>query len=185
MHPLSDPRPWKTLETTLIYDKYPYTRIRKEVVALPNGQTIDDYLVLDYPEWVVVMALTADQEFILVRQYRHGIGAVHYELVAGMIEDGETLLDTARRELLEETGFSGGEWQDWLVCSANPGTHSNRAHIFLATGVEYRGGQALDATEELTVHRLPVSEVRTRLEQGEIVQGMHAAALWKWFALEG
>jgi 8-oxo-dGTP pyrophosphatase MutT (NUDIX family) len=177
---MSDPQPWKILSSRYVYERRPYLAVREDKVDLGDGRTIDDYFVFEYPEWVIVLAVTADDRFVVIRQYRHGHGSIHYELCAGTIEPGENLLETARRELLEETGYGGGRWQEWLVASANPGTHTNLAHIFLATGVEWRQHAELDETEDISVHLLTRVELLHEMETGGMIQALHLAALWKY-----
>lgn len=182
---MPDPQAWQVLDRRYVLDRQPYMTLREDTVLLPNGARIEDYFVFEYPEWVIVLAVTKSQEFVLIRQYRHGIGQVHYELAAGVVDTGEVLLDSAKRELLEETGYGGGEWQLWMQASANTGTHTNTAHVFLATGVEKLGTQDLDATEEIEVHVLSASEMLEQMEQGGVFQAMHLAPLWKYFAVYG
>ncbi|MPN38875.1 hypothetical protein SDC9_186400 [bioreactor metagenome] len=91
-------------------------------------------------------------------------------------------LETARRELLEETGFGGGEWTEFMTLSANPTTHTNLTHVFLARDVIKLCAPAPEDTENLTVMLMEAAEVRRLLENGEIVQALMAAPLWKYFA---
>lgn len=179
---MSDPQPWQVLDRRYVLDRQPYMTLREDTVLLPNGARIEDYFVFEYPEWVIVLAVTKQQEFVLIRQYRHGIAQVHYELAAGIVDPGESMIDSAKRELLEETGYGGGDWQLWMQTSANTGTHTNTAHIYLATGVEKLGVQALDATEEIAVHVLPAGEMLEQMQHGGVFQAMHLAPLWKYFA---
>ncbi|MDX2135423.1 MAG: NUDIX hydrolase [Saprospiraceae bacterium] len=174
------PLPWFTEQSVYLFQRPPYLTVRKDTVVLPNGARIDDYFVLEYPDWVVSLALTEDGHFVCIRQYRHGIGDVHFELPAGVADPGEPLLDCARRELLEETGYGGGVWRPWIVASANPGTHNNRAHVFLATGVARIAEPALDATEDISVHILSPADMRRTLEHGGVSQAIHQAALWRY-----
>lgn len=180
-----DPPHWQTLRTRYVYDKKPYMTLREDHVRMASGAEIEDFFVFEYPDWVSVLAVTESGEFVLIRQYRHGIGQVHFELPAGVVDPGEPLLASARRELLEETGFGGGDWQLWLEASPNPSTHTNTCHIFLATGVQKLHEQNLDLTEEIAVRLLPPKKVRDALQNGGIFQALHAAAIWKYFALNG
>jgi len=177
-----EPQSWLVEDSRYVYDRKPYMTLREDAVRLPNGTIIPDYFVFEYPDWVSVLAVTTEGQFVLIRQYRHGIGAVHYELAAGVVDPGEPLLDSARRELLEETGYGGGHWQSWLRACANPGTHTNWCHIFLATGVERVEDQQLDHTEDISVHLLSREEVLTVLRSGGVAQALHTAALWRYFA---
>ena len=156
--------------------------LREDTVQLANGAVIPDYFVFEYPDWVSVLAVTKQGELVLIRQYRHGIAKVYYELVAGVADEGASLLENAQRELLEETGYGGGQWQLWSSISANPATHTNTAHVFLATAVEKIAEQDLETTEEIGVRVLAPEKVRELLLNGEIFQAIHAAALWKYFA---
>ncbi len=177
--------PWRTLSSRYVYARPPYMTLREDTVLLPNGARIEDYFVFEYPDWVMTLAVTQQGDLVLIRQYRHGIGQVHLELAAGVADPGEPLLASAQRELLEETGYGGGTWQLWLQASANPATHTNTSHIYLAEGVEKLREQDLEATEDIAVEVLPPAQVRQLLLDGEVFQALHAAALWKYFAIRG
>jgi len=178
----NDPQPWSVLDRRYVLDRQPYMTLREDTVLLPNGARIEDYFIFEYPDWVNVVAITAEQEFVLVRQYRHGNEQVHYELAGGVADPGEPFLEGAKRELLEETGFAGGEWEHWVTLSPNPATHTNHCHIFLAKGVEQVDNQQLDATEEIAVRLLPMKDALEMLRSGGVSQALHAAALWRYFA---
>ena len=89
----------------------PWLTVRRDSLKLPNGKLNPEFYVLEYPSWVNVTAITEDGMFVMIRQYRHGLGQVGIELCAGVVEEGEAPLDAARRELEEETGYTGGEWE--------------------------------------------------------------------------
>lgn len=173
---------WKTLESKYII-KRPWLTARVDKVELPNGTVHPEYYVLEYPEWVNVIAITAEGKFVMVEQYRHGLADVFTELVAGVVENGEDPLQAARRELLEETGYGNGEWQLFTVLSANPSSMTNLTYTFLATGVEPVTEQHLDATEDIAVKLLTQNEVRIMLHEDKVKQSLMAAPLWKYFAL--
>lgn len=92
---------------------------------------------------------------------------------------------TAQRELLEETGYGNGSWQEYMQISPNPSTHTNITYCFLATGVEKISEQHLEDTESLSVHLLTLAEVKELLQKGEIKQALMAAPLWKYIAEKG
>ena len=172
---------WKTLDSKYLFKK-PWLTVRVDKVQLPTGAIIDEYYILEYPEWVNTIATTKDGMFVFVRQYRHGIGKTVNELCAGVVEEGEDPMDAAKRELLEETGFGGGEWTPWMTISANASTHTNLTHCYLATGVEPIREQQLDNGEDIKVRIFSREEVLEMLRQGEVWQSLMTAPLWKYFA---
>ena len=163
----------------------PWLTARRDHVKLPTGVENKEYYILEYPDWVNIIAITKEGEFVMIRQYRHGLGETRYELSAGVCEESEDPMESARRELYEETGYGGGEWQLWMTVSPNPSTSTNLTYSFLATDVERISTQHLEATEDITVHLLSEAEIRTLLENDEIRQALMAAPLWKYFASKG
>lgn len=170
---------WEILSTEYLVRR-PWLTARRDVARLPDGRVNNEYYVLEYPDWVNVIAITKDGLMVMERQYRHGLGNTCFELPCGVIEDGETPLEAAKRELLEETGFAGGEWTPWMVLSPNPATSTNLAHSFLAVGVEKVSGQHLDATEDIEVFLLEPQFVRELLDNNKILQALMAAPLMKY-----
>lgn len=175
---------WKILDSKYII-KRPWLTARVDKVELPNGVVHPEYYVLEYPSWVNVIALTADHQFVMVEQYRHGLGDVFTELVAGVVEENEQPLHAAQRELLEETGYGKGDWQLFTVLSANPGSMTNLSYTYLATNVEPISTQHLDETEDIAVRLLTETEVKAMLMDDRMKQALMAAPLWKYFALQG
>jgi len=175
-----DPQAWSTLGTNYLYRK-PWLTMRQDTVQLPNGRVIDDYYIWEYPPWVNVLAVTPEQQFVLIRQYRHGIGRVNYELPAGVHDkQEESLLESAKRELHEETGYGGGRWSPLLELSPNPALQNNITSTWLAEGVELLGGQQLDATEEISVHLVSLDELRSIALDGSMLQALHVAPILKY-----
>jgi 8-oxo-dGTP pyrophosphatase MutT (NUDIX family) len=161
-----------------LVQKPPWLVLRQDHVRLPGGAEIAEYWVSEFPPWVNVVAVTAGDEVVLVRQYRHGLGAVHYEIPAGVVDPSDPNPEAAaRRELLAETGYGGGRWSPLLTLSANPGLQSNLSYSFLAEGVERLAEPAPEATEDLRVHLVRVDRVGALIEAGEVVQALHAAPL--------
>lgn len=176
-----DKRKWKVLDSEYLF-KRPWLTVRCETVQLPNGIINKEYYILEYPDWINIIALTKENQFIFIRQYRHGIQQTNYELCAGVCEKNEPPLVSAQRELLEETGYGKGDWKEYMVISANPSTMTNVTHCFIATGLEKIAPQQLEDTEDLTVHLLSIEEVKELLISDQIKQSLHAAPLWKYIA---
>lgn len=178
-------RKWTVLASEYLARK-PWFTVRHESLVSPEGRRIPDYYVLEYPDWVNVIAVTARGEYLMVSQYRHGLGTTDYELVAGVSEPSDaSMLDAARRELLEETGYGGGRWRLLTVVAPNPATQNNRTYCFVAEGVEAIAEQRLDPTEEVRVHRLRLDEVKELLHGDRIRQALMAAPLWRYLYEEG
>ena len=182
MIPELENRKWKVLTSEKMLDRGVWMRLRKERVQLPSGVEVPEWFILDFPNWVNVIAITKDGKFVMEDQYRHAVGETHFELVAGVIDDGETPLEAAKRELSEESGYGGGTWEEFLCVAPNPTNQSNYSYTFLATGVEKIGEQHTDASEDICVHLFTRDEIRELLETGKIIQAMHLAPLWKYFA---
>ncbi len=175
-------RKWTILESEYLI-KRPWLTARKDHVLLPTGVENKEYYILEYPDWVNVIAITKDGRFLMERQYRHGIQLTCYEICAGVCEANETPLESIKRELHEETGYGGGNWTFWMSISANTSTTSNICHCFLATEVEPVGDRHPEATEDISIELLTLGEVRTLLLTDQIKQSLMAAPLWKYFAV--
>ena len=177
-------RAWKVLKSENILRLGPWLSVRQECVELPNGTQIPSWYILEVPDWINVIAITKDGKMVMEDQYRHGLGETHYELVAGVVDEGETPLQAAQRELSEETGYEGGEWRLFMTLSPNPNNHNNLSYTFLATGVEKKREQHQEPTEDIHVDIMSREEVYELLQSGEIIQALHAAPLWKYFKEE-
>jgi len=175
----------KILCPTVIESEYiikrPWLTARRDRLLLPDGRVNPEFYVLEYPSWVNVIAVTDEGQFVMVRQYRHGLGAIGTELCAGVVEEGEEPLEAAKRELWEETGYSGGHWELQCVISGNPSTTNNLTYCFLATGVTPGGGQHLDPTEDIEVVTLSRSELLAMMQRDELKQALMLAPLWRYF----
>ena len=169
-------KPWKILES-----HYIHKNVRIDKSELPNGMTIDGF-VLEYGDWATILALTKQQEVVLIRQYRHGAQKVILELPGGAMEteDGGPM-QSARRELLEETGYTSDNFIQIGCVSPNPANQTNLIYSFLALDAEKAGSQDLDETEDIEVVLKPLEEVIGMAKSGELFQSMQVSAVF--FAL--
>jgi 8-oxo-dGTP pyrophosphatase MutT (NUDIX family) len=176
-----DPMQWEVLESEYLF-KRPWLTARREHVKLPTGAEIQDFYILEYPDFCNVIAITKEGQFVLERQYRHAQQITGYEIPAGCVEPGEDAMEGAKRELYEETGYSGGEWRHFMTISPNPGACTNYSHTFLAIGVEKVSTQHLEESEDISIELFSEEEVFEMLQRGEFHQAMMVAPLWKYFA---
>jgi 8-oxo-dGTP pyrophosphatase MutT (NUDIX family) len=175
-----DPKHWKVRKREYLSREFWYT-VRVDEVELPTGAVIAKYWVNEYRPWVNVVAITKRDEVVLVRQYRHGLERVHFEIPAGTTDDGETSHEAAaRRELLEETGYGDGRWSPLVTLSANPALQNNLTHTFLAEGVERVAEPHTEASEDLRVHLVPVADLEAMIDAGDFIQALHTAPLLKY-----
>jgi len=166
-------KPWKILASTYLRD-----HIRLDRCELPNGKIIEG-TVLEFRNWVTVLALTKQQDVVLVRQYRHGVQKVILELPGGAADDlNESPLETARRELWEETGYTSDRLIQIGSVSPNPANQTNLIYSFLALDAEKAGDQHLDETEEIEVVLKPLEEVIAMAKNGELLQSMQVSAVF-------
>ena len=177
----------KEKQATVLSSRYisqkPWLTIREDKIRLSNGAEIPEYYVLEYPEWGNVLAVPKDKKFLMIRQYRHGTGTINYELCGGCVDDDDSSpMAAAQRELMEETGYGKGKWRLNLKLSANPSTSNNWTYNFIAEDVELIGEQHLDGGEDISSHLLSLEEVKALLKNNEIIQSVHACALWKYLA---
>ena len=168
--------PWKILSST-----HPGANVRIDQCELPGGKHIEGF-VLEYRDWVTVLALTKHREVVMVRQYRHGARRVIEELPGGSMDATDASPEEAvRRELLEETGYDSQRFIEIGKASPNPANQTNLIHSFLALDARKVGPQHLDETEEIEVLLKPLEEVIRMAERGELLQSMQVATLF--FAL--
>lgn len=175
-----DPQPWTLVEREYVLRHPPWLTVRRDHYRLPNGHEIPRYWISEFPPWVNVLAVTADDRAVMIRQFRPGLAAVHYELPAGYVDDGEPLEAAARRELLEETGYGGGRWSRLAELSANPALQTNLTTTYLVEDAQPMRPPALEDGEDLRVHLVPLADLPGIIDAGDMVQSLHAAPILRY-----
>lgn len=173
---------WKVLKSSYLHES-PWLTVRLDAVELPNGHVIPDFYVLEYRDWVNVIALTTDGRFLLEKQYRHGIQEFSYELPAGIVDKGEEPMLATQRELLEETGYKGGEWNLFMKTAPNASAMTNYCYTYLAVGVEPSGETHLEESEDIESLLFTRDEVISLLESGQIIEADMVVPLWKLLSI--
>jgi 8-oxo-dGTP pyrophosphatase MutT (NUDIX family) len=156
----------------------PFLRLRSDVIALPDGEIIENYYVRESRGFTVIFPLTADGHVVLVRQYKHGAARTVLELPAGAIDEGESAAQCARRELAEETGYGGDEPELIGSYLADPTNSDGSFHLFLVRNAEPRVAQSFDQTEDIALQITPLRELRAMLRDGRIDTGSHVASVY-------
>jgi ADP-ribose pyrophosphatase len=141
---------WEVLDSQMVFDQ-PWYKLRRDVVRLPNGRVMEDYLVAVQKDFVITVPVLPNSSVLVLSQYKHGIGKVIAEFPGGLPEENETTEDSAKRELLEETGHSASVLTKLATLAENPTKSTGWMHIYLATGLEQTAGQMLDGTGEVEV----------------------------------
>ncbi len=161
----------------------PLFNVRFDRVRHPASSIEISRMVLETPEWVNVVAITTAGDIVMVEQYRFGVSALTTEPVGGVVDPGESPLEAAKRELLEETGFGGGRWRSLGTVQANPAFHDNSCHLWLAEDVQRVQEQALDPGEAIRVHLMTLDDVKEAIGDGRLQHPLGLAALSRVFPL--
>jgi ADP-ribose pyrophosphatase len=168
---------WKLKKSEIVFE-HKWYKLRKDEVELPNGRVVDDYFVSVRPNVVVIFALTDNDEVVLVRQYKHGVQQIVTELPGGVVDDDEDFEEAARRELLEETGYSSHRFEKIATLFDNPTKDTNKINLYFAKDAKKKGEQALDENEEIEVHMVKKDLLQGKILSGEInVSGSVAGIL--------
>lgn len=151
--------------------------VRKARVLLPNGQeSVREYIV--HPGAVVILAFLDNGSLLFERQFRYPLRRVFLELPAGKIDPGEAIIETAKRELLEETGYTASEWEYLGVMHPCIGYSDERIEIFAAHSLHLAGEKQLDHNEFLEVVELSAADAKQAVWDGRITDAKTITALF-------
>lgn len=169
---------WEKLSSKYLV-KEKWATLRVDTCKMPDGTLIDDYYVLEYPDWVNAVALTENNEVIVIKQYRHAAGEVILEIPGGCVDPGEKAAVAIKRELLEETGYDFDSIEPIYSLYANPSTSANKTTTYLAKGGRKVQEQQLDGREEIQVELISLDQLKELVLQNRFPQALHASAVYQ------
>ena len=164
--------PWKVLES-----HHPRPGFRIDKCELGNGHLLDAY-ILEFRSWANVVALTKNNEVVLIKQYRQGVKEVLWEIPGGVVDDDEDTMEGMKRELLEETGYTAKEFIQLGKLYPNPAIQTNSLYYFLALGAGKVSEQGLDDGEDIEVHLVSLDELIEMINRGKFPHALQVAALF-------
>lgn len=181
----ADIQPWKTKSSKQVFHS-PFVSVNSSTVELPNGSVIDDFYTVTIQNAALIVATTSDEQIILTKEYRYACKEVVTECPAGMFEDNEDPLMTARRELLEETGHGSEDWTYLGPTFESTSKLTNTMHLFWAKNCKRVSDQSLEESEgNIEVMAMPIDEAIELVMNGSIKPNSSAHAILKVARLIG
>jgi 8-oxo-dGTP pyrophosphatase MutT (NUDIX family) len=178
-------RDWPVLSREQVGDFRLFSLTKKKVRSPRTGE-IREVQTLQFPNWVLILALTPQGEVVMVRQYRHGTEQVCLELPGGLVDPGDdSPALSARRELLEETGYQAAEIVLISECFPQPAILTNKCFFYLAKNAAEVQSQDLDSGEDIEVLTIPLKEIPAKIENREIDHGMVLLAFFFLWMKQG
>lgn len=162
---------WDLLKTAITETNRVFS-VRRDTALSPVTGKEHDFHVIEAPDWVNVVAVTPKDEIVLIKQYRHGIRRVTIEIPGGMIDPGETPLEAAKRELLEETGYEAGGWEEIGKVVPNPAIQDNRCYTYLATSADKVKEPEFDNTEDIETYTVAGGDIINMVKDGQITHSL-------------
>ena len=172
---------WKEMSRSVLLKTPVFTVTSRHSIS-PDG-LFGDYIVSEAPDWVTVIPVH-DDNFLMVKQWRHGEKALSIEFPGGVIDKGESPLEGAKRELLEETGATASKLIPLGSINPNPALFNNHFHVFCAEGLSFTGEQHLDNDEYLHFMEIPQEEVYRNMGSHEYPHALMAAAMGLYLAFK-
>jgi len=170
---------WKQLSRKVLY-KSEWLSVTLDKVELPDARVIDNFELIHYPKTAVgIVAINDAREILLVRAYRYLHESFQWEIPGGVVEPEENLMETCRRELEEETGYTSGLLTPMLTFFPHKATCDQKFHLYLAQNLTKTTGEfQKEEVTEVGFHKLDV--VKKMMDTGDINDGMSLVALQRY-----
>ncbi len=167
----------RTLNTAYL-SNHQYFTARRDAYELESGKIVDPYFVVELPPSACAVAITENNEVVLVKQFRYPVREELLELPGGFVNDGEEANTAILRELQEETGYAFAAVHQLSITYANPGVLNNATSLHIALGGKKVSEQSLDENEEISIELVSLKELEELLLAGKIKQSMHALCVF-------
>ncbi len=164
---------WRRLESSEIADCRVF-KVREDICQRENSGDKHNFFVIENPDWVNIIALTKENDVVLISQFRHGTEEIILEIPGGMLDEGEHPESAARRELVEETGYESTEFVFVGKSRPNPAIQNNTIYHYLAKNCEKTQDTNFDAHESVVTKLVPYKNVKNLVLNGDIT---HALAI--------
>jgi len=168
---------WKRTGSKQVADCQVF-KVRRDTNEREKDGKKTDFYVIEAPDWSNVMGLDRSGNIIMIEQYRPGTEEVILELPGGLIDEGESHAEAAKRELLEETGYSSSKWELIGVSNPNPANQDNTIYHYLALDCEKTAEPSLDPNESVVTKLVGVPEAERLIRDGEIRHSLVVAAFY-------
>jgi 8-oxo-dGTP pyrophosphatase MutT (NUDIX family) len=171
---------WEKLDSEPLAN-YRIFQTRKDTRRSPRTGNIHQFYVLESSDWVNVIPLTADNNVVLIHQYRHGREKITLEIPGGIVDpEDDSPAETARRELLEETGYEVDHLVHIGTVDPNPAFLNNRCYTYLALGARKTQEPTFDGAEDIAVVEIPLDNIPELIRNGRISHALVVAAFYHY-----
>lgn len=174
---------WELLSSVIDKD-YRVFRVRIDQAVSPRTAGVGQFYTIESNHWVNVVAITPDQQVVMIRQYRHGSRDITLEIPGGLVEETDPG-DAAERELLEETGFSGKSRKLIGSTNPNPAIFNNLCYTYLVSEAVKTSSLSLDADEDIDVELVPLARIPDLIADGTIDHALVVVAFHFYFHQNG
>jgi ADP-ribose pyrophosphatase len=178
-------KPWTRVSTETV-GRYRVFDVQKAEMLAPDGRPgPHPFYTFTCPAWCNVLAITTENQAVLIWQYRHGTDALSLEIPGGVLEPDEAPEVGARRELLEETGYAAEHLEPLVTVYANPALQPNAQHSFLARNARVVSSTQFDEAEECELVLVPVSDLPALLDEGHVSHALCVVAIERFLRRRG
>jgi ADP-ribose pyrophosphatase len=176
---------WAILKREPVED-FKLFQIQKKQVRSPRTGETREVQAIQFVDWVLILPLTADEQVIMVHQYRHGIERICLELPGGLVDPADdSSAFSAQRELLEETGYQADQIMLIGECYPQPAILSNKCFFYLAKNATKVQPPHLDSAEDIEIIKIPLKEIPAKIENKQIDHGMVLLAFFFLWMKQG